>query len=393
VGLIVPVALHAPATISGSGRPIVVRLTADAELPVGLRPQHALMATSAEAVDAAEFGAVVTTQISRMVTRTVETRLVQLPDALAYLAEGDIIRIDPQHQRLDVIYRRSSHYNSLLVTERCNSKCLMCSQPPRDQDDFYIVEELLAAIPLMAKESIEIGITGGEPTLLGDDLFRLLSAARDCLPRTSVHVLSNGRRFQYLGLAAQLADVRHHDLMIGIPLYADVAETHDYVVQADGAFDETIRGLLNLARYGQRIELRVVIHKETVERLPQLATFVVRNLPFVEQVALMGLEVAGYARPNLEALWVDPADYHPELTAAVRTLDRARLRVSIYNHQLCVLPPDLWPFARSSISDWKREYYPECDGCAVRGGCGGFFTSSRLRRSAHIHAVSACQSG
>ena len=50
--------------------------------------------------------------------------------------------------------------------------------------------------------------------------------------------------------------------MIGIPLYADYSQLHDYIVQADNAFDDTIRGILNLKRCRVPVEIRVVIHRE-----------------------------------------------------------------------------------------------------------------------------------
>ena len=175
-------------------------------------------------------------------------------------------------------------------------------------------------------------------------------------------MLSNGRLFRYLSLAREVASIGHPDLMIGIPLYSDVAHRHDHVVQADGAFDQTIRGLMNLARCGVPVEVRVVLHRQTVDRLPQLARFIARNLPFVDHVALMGLEMMGFVRMNLEALWVDPADY--QVAAPSRRsghLLRHGMHASIYNHQLCVLDRELWPIARKSISDWKNEYLEECD--------------------------------
>jgi His-Xaa-Ser system radical SAM maturase HxsC len=181
-----------------------------------------------------------------------------------------------------------------------------------------------------------------------------------------------------------MANVRHPDLMIGIPLYSDLSTEHDYVVQAKGAYEDTIRGILNLKTCGVRVELRFVIHAETFARLPEFATFVTRNLLFVDHVALMGLELMGFARANLDSLWIDPLDYGEALATATHTLARAGLRVSIYNHQLCVLPPDLHPFARKSISDWKNEYVADCAACDQRDGCGGFFASSQLRRSRGI---------
>jgi SAM-dependent methyltransferase len=61
--------------------------------------------------------------------------------------------------------------------------------------------------------------------------------------------------------------------------------------------------------------------------------------------------------------------------------------VSIYNHQLSVLDRRLWPFARKSISDWKNEYMPECQGRREKQNCGGFFASVKIRYSAHIRAL------
>ncbi len=311
-----------------------------------------------------------------------------IPNDQHYLRDGDVIRFDPKRIKLHTLYRKNSQHNSLLVTERCNNYCLMCSQPPKDIDDSYIVQDLLVAIPLMRRETEEIGITGGEPTILGDDLIRILRALKNYLPSTSVHILSNGRNFANIDLARKVAGVKNHDLMIGIPLYADISNIHDYVVQADGAFDETIKGIMNLKRHGVKVEIRVVIHKQTYERLPQLAEFLARNLLFVDHVALMGLEMMGFTKANIDELWVDPIDYQPELVRAIDVLARYNMNVSIYNHQLCLLDKRLWPFNTKSISDWKNEYMPECEPCTLKEQCGGFFSSALFKYSDHIQPFS-----
>ena len=173
-------------------------------------------------------------------------------------------------------------------------------------------------------------------------------------------------------------------MMVGIPIYSDISTIHDYVVQSDGAFDDTIRGILNLKQLDQNVEIRIVIHKQTYQRLPQLAEFLVRNLTFVDHIALMGLEITGLTLANLGDLWIDPHDYQNELFEAVNLLADYQMNVSIYNHQLCLLNNELWPFARKSISDWKNEYMPECAGCEEMENCGGFFSSAKLRYSDHI---------
>jgi len=309
---------------------------------------------------------------------------VVLPDEYDYLADGDVVRLIPGQNRIRVIYRRRSRHNSFLTTERCNNYCLMCSQPPREIDDSWIVDEILETIPLMDPATAEIGLTGGEPTLLGADFFRILKMLAAYLPRTAIHILSNGRQFADPDFAQRYAEVGHSDMMVGIPIYSDVSTVHDYVVQADGAFDETIQGILNLKRLRQRVEVRVVVHKQTYQRLPQLAEFLARNLTFVDHIALMGLEITGFTKPNRRDLWIDPADYQSELYQAATLLAGHRMHVSIYNHQLCLLDPRLMPLAKKSISDWKNEYMPECADCREMNSCGGFFSSAKLRYSDHI---------
>lgn len=361
---------------------LILRITTNATLN---RPSRNTAALLLERYDSSRniegFGAVLIRDTSGAAFK--DERGVEIGTAFGFLAEGDVVRITPQ-RAVSVIYRVNASINSLLVTERCNSFCVMCSQPPRNIDDSYLVEQWMRAIPLFARNTREIGITGGEPTLLGNQLMRLLRQLKSYLPNTAVHMLSNGRNFQKLELAQALAAIRHPDIMLGVPLYADVAAVHDFVVQADGAFDETVRGLLNLRRCSISIELRVVIHRATYERLPALARFIVRNLQFVDKVALMGLEITGFTKTNLSELWIDPVDYQPQLREAVDILTRGKVATSIFNHPLCVLDEKLWPLAVKSISDWKNEYMPECDGCALMQQCGGFFSSAHIKHSAHI---------
>jgi His-Xaa-Ser system radical SAM maturase HxsC len=212
----------------------------------------------------------------------------------------------------------------------------------------------------------------------------MVEKCKEHLPTTALHVLTNGRLFEDPKLAKRLGAVEHPDIMLGIPLYADVDTIHDYVVQAKGAFNQTVLGLYHLAEHGIPIEIRVVLHAQTYRRLPQLAEYIHRNFPFVSHVALMGLEMFGYTNINLADLWIDPFDYQRELRTATMTLADAGLTVSIYNHQLCTLDRAMWPFARRSISDWKNIFVPECDSCEVRDACAGFFHSAAKRHSAHI---------
>lgn len=60
----------------------------------------------------------------------------------------------------------------------------MCSQPPRAVNDDWRVQEMLDTIALIDPEARELGITGGEPTLLGQGLLDVVQACKDRLRTT-----------------------------------------------------------------------------------------------------------------------------------------------------------------------------------------------------------------
>lgn len=297
---------------------------------------------------------------------------VAIPQETLNAQPGDVIEVVPETSKAAVRYRRGANNNILFATERCNSFCLMCSQPPRDIADDWRISQILALTELIDKNEPSLTITGGEPTLLGPGLNRIIEHCAHVLPHTQLHVLSNGRNFGDGVLASSFTGL-HPALTWGIPLYGDHYGLHDYVVQSAGAFAETMCGLYALEAAKQRVEIRVVLIKPVVEHLPALVRFLYRNLPFVEHVALMGTEPTGFARAHHDDLWIDPADMSAMLADSVDYLARRSMQVSLYNLPLCTLPQSLWRYARRSISDWKQHYLPACESCVVRERCGGFF--------------------
>lgn len=308
--------------------------------------------------------------------------------SLTHLEDGDIVSVGNDGV-INTLYRVNSKHNTLLATERCNSNCLMCSQPPRDRNDIPLLFEInKKLIPLIPKDCVELGVSGGEPTLMGNLFFSLMEMLKEHLPNTEIHVLSNGRAFAWNNMAERLGTINNKRLVLGIPVYSDYYQIHDYIVQAENAFYQTIIGIHNLSRYEQRIEVRIVLHKESIPRLPKLARFIYKNLPFVEHVAFMGLEYIGYTPKNIEKLWIDPYDYQNELSEAIDFLAGQGMHVSVYNTPLCVLPEKTWHYARKSISDWKNDYLPECAKCSKINECGGLFTWNLQKASQYIKPFS-----
>ena len=314
-----------------------------------------------------------------------QAMVVGIP-TLEYLEKGDIVYVNT-NGTINTLFRNNSSHNALFITDRCNSNCLMCSQPPRNFDDldhfFNLNTTLIQHIP---KNTAELGITGGEPTLLGKRFITLLQQLTYELPDTDIHILTNGRSFAWKHIPQALGKIDNRRIVYGIPLYSDYYRIHDYIVQAKDAFNQTILGFHNMARNYLRLELRIVLHKQSYKRLPKLAKFIYMNLPFVEHIAFMGLEYTGYTIKNNEVLWIEPGDYENELEEAILYLDNIGMTVSIYNLPLCLLKPTLWKFTRKSISDWKQQYLNECKDCALLEQCGGLFETSK-RHSSNIKAV------
>lgn len=301
---------------------------------------------------------------------------------LSQFQEGDVVLISPIGL-ISFLYEIDVRSNTIFTTQCCNHRCIMCPQPPIIQE--YDRTPLnLRLISLMDKNTKNVNITGGEPTLIGDKLFDIIHQIQKYTPKAAITILSNGVKFSDRNYAEKLALCCHRDLQIDIPIFSDIASEHNRIVGAK-TFYKTVQGLYNLALFHLQVGLRIVIHKQTYERLPQLALFIYRNFPFVTQVAFMQMETIGIKEEDIQDLWIDPYDYNEELQKAIFILQERGITPLIYNAQLCVLPPVLRPFAVKSISEWKDAFLPECQGCALYEQCGGFFSTNKEHISCHIH--------
>lgn len=299
---------------------------------------------------------------------------------------GDIVLFE-ENGLGTVIFDKNSLSNSLFLTDTCNSRCIMCPQPSRSYDSCDYIEMAMQTIDLIDPDTKALGITGGEPTLAWDGLIKVLHRCQESISDLSIELLTNGRILKDYSKAKKLYDVAGQNLTLCIPIYADTSILHDSIVNAKGAFWETIEGIYNAERLGIKVEIRNVISKINYKRLPQWSEYIYRNIPFVSHIALMGMEPVGLALNNIRKLWIDPLDYIEDLNKSINILNQRDMNISIYNHQLCTLPTGLWSYSRKSISEWKNIFMSECMGCSVMHECGGFFKSSVKIKSRGIKII------
>lgn len=307
-------------------------------------------------------------------------------DDINLLNDGDIVSILPDGF-CNVLWEITSPHNALYLTDVCNSKCIMCPQPMTSSSRNYYQDnaELIDLIDF--KKTEIIGITGGEPTLNIDKFSEILNLIRKKSKHIPIHVLTNGRQFENIENLNKVLSVRSGGITYGIPLYSSIAEEHDYIVGADGAFNQTINALYNLAKNKQMIEIRIVVLRQNYSILKNIVDFIYRNMPFVTNVAIMSAEYTGLAETNYNEVFVDPIEYKTELYEAIKQLHRYNIKTAVYNTPLCLLDKRIWDFSADSISTWKKTYTNKCIDCSVKDRCGGVFATS-FTHSENIFAIS-----
>ena len=291
------------------------------------------------------------------------------------LNNGDILHIfsDGNAKRL---YNLNSNDVTLLFTEDCNHNCIMCAQA----NDYHKNEKALqnmnqVLIDILVKKKVPIiGISGGEPTLKLDYLIDKIKYINHKSPKTKIEILTNATVFSHKPNAQKLIDNNCHNVSFHVPLYSDSERKHNEIIQRNNYY-KTIKGIYNLAQYRYPIEIRNVVTKLNYLRLEQWADFIGKNFPFCFHVAIMGLELTGNAKKNINEIWIEPENAITNIKYAVNILDRADLFTSIYNYPLCLLPKELRTYYASSISAWKQKFLPECNNCRKKNICCGIFNS------------------
>ncbi|MBP2196807.1 His-Xaa-Ser system radical SAM maturase HxsC [Pantoea cypripedii] len=294
------------------------------------------------------------------------------------IEDGDIGIVNNGNMLRVILSRRANH-NTVLVTERCNNSCLFCSQPPKTGNDDWLLSQSALAIASFAIDGV-VGVSGGEPLLYGEDFLHFLDFIIENSPETALHVLSNGRKFSDVAFTQQIKE-RSEKIKItfGIPLYSSRPSVHDYLVGSEGAFNETVRGLINAGNSGINIELRVIPTQGNYTELDDIVEFAGRVFSNINQISLMGLESIGWARKNWSSIFIEHDSYSDKILSVVDTALRSGIPLTIFNYPLCHLPERARGFSTQSISDWKNYYPKECDQCTQKSSCAGYFSSSKGR--------------
>jgi His-Xaa-Ser system radical SAM maturase HxsC len=275
-----------------------------------------------------DFDALIAAELTREVVFQIRNGYLLIPRFLPDDFDGDVLFVDSRSGVAHRWIRARSPHNTFLLTERCDQFCIMCSQPPKNTHvDLF---EHFTNAALLAPPGMELGISGGEPTLYKKELFDFVANVSAARPDLRFHILTNAQHFTEDDLAV-LRNPVFRRICWGVPLYAPDAKTHDAIVAKDGAFSILLRSLALLLRAGSLVELRTVIMRPNLAMLPDLAWLVATHLGFTDVWALMQLENIGFARNRWDGLFVDHSrEFVPITMAADIALSRG-INLQFYN--------------------------------------------------------------
>jgi len=161
----------------------------------------------------------------------------------------------------------------LKVGFQCNNHCLFCVQGdkryfcPNKSD-----KEVKTILRQKQKDHDSLVFTGGEPTIRRE-LINWVTYAKK-LGYNPIQIQSNGRMFSYLQYCEDLVKAGANEFSPAI--HGSTATIHDFLTQAPNSFNQTVQGIKNLRKLGQRIMTNTVVTRKNYKDLPNLAKLLVK---------------------------------------------------------------------------------------------------------------------
>lgn len=304
-------------------------------------------------------------------------------------SNGDVLEISEN----GIIYRWYSVKEGdagISTTPKCNSNCIMCpaSDGERKVNSNLSVNIIKTIVEYMPDDLWYFTITGGEPTLIGQDNFiNIYRTVKRHLPYTKILLLTNGRTLGNYTFFKKFSSEDTSNLRIAIPIHGSTAEKHDYITQAKGGYIQTSRALTNILNAGIELEIRLVISKLNQNDIFDIAKLIVNRYRNVKIVHFIGLEMRGNCAANAEKVIISYEDAFAHSKDAIEYLMKNGIDVALYNFPYCMIRKDFWPLARKSISAYKAEYYDECSQCQMRNVCCGIFTATKNFYKPNVYPI------
>lgn len=158
------------------------------------------------------------------------------------------------------------------ITNRCNLRCRHCYQETfRDEEPqrlFLVAERLLQDLKDLGYWSV-LNVTGGEPLLLGEDLFRLLEVLTAHPSVLEVMLITNALEIRQ----STVVRLASFPKLTTVKVSLEGLEGTNDAIRGKGVFRKVLRVLENLCASPLRVVLMVTLHKGNLGEIPAFFTF------------------------------------------------------------------------------------------------------------------------
>jgi len=292
------------------------------------------------------------------------------------------------------VIAKSINYNTppisgyLKLGYLCNNHCDFCTVEWEKRLGNRKYSEIINELDcLLADGSISVmHYSGGEPTLR-KELPQILDYVRS-KGITKQIIQTNGRALSNPDYLRKL--IKSGATSFYVSLHGADAEVHDMQVNAVSAFNQTVKGLANLDKFGVKFSTNTVVTKQNYKSLAKIIQFVAREFRSVIKAKLSYPNIQGGAADNYSKVIVPLWDCIADIKNAIYAGLSHNLFVDTESVPVCLLgelSDHACEFVQNTynISDlhyhengWKINdrakgfvFYDNCRECDVKNICCG----------------------
>ena len=268
------------------------------------------------------------------------------------------------------------------VWNKCNNRCVMCSNPldfqmenPYKGYSLKQLKDRIGSLDVFDRKGNliddKICLTGGEPTI-HPDFLKIVSFTRKRFPRSIIEMDSNGRRFFYPSFTKKLLSFKNINLCIS--LHGFDAETHDAVTRTPESFDQAIKGLENIFKYKElglnEIELRIIITKITCKYVEKILKLIKDRFSEADRIVIVFMEMEGQAGDNFKMVGLTHTAFSKYIPGIAKWIPKFK-DLRFYHFPLCTIDYSLWPHVWRTLPKSEVTFLPSCSNCSYKKYCLG----------------------
>jgi MoaA/NifB/PqqE/SkfB family radical SAM enzyme len=281
---------------------------------------------------------------------------------------------------------------------KCNNSCMFCfnayhsDKTKLDYRTDKSTEDVRELLRKLKKNGFDkVNFMGGEPTIR-EDLLELVSYSRE-LGFPQIWLTSNGRMLGYREYADKL--IRAGVTGVQFSLHSHVSETHDSLTRVQGSFDQSVKGVRNVARHGIEMCNKCVVNKKNMSELKGLTELMITM--GMDYFYLSFINPTGNAWTYRDRLVPKISDAVPHIEGSLAVLEsrwskegRQRPQLILEGFPVCLALPfrnfllelnimgnmnekDASAHINQMMKTKGKKKTERCDGCKLTNSCEGIW--------------------